>query len=98
MLDRDYFSIPEEEIRNLQSAMTVVGGVVVYTDGDFAGYAPPALPVAADWAPTLHYGGYHNKPTQPSAMRQKVCCGDVHKAERKVGESLWGLGCDCFAF
>lgn len=30
VLDRDYFTIPETDIRNVRSAMTIVGGKVVY--------------------------------------------------------------------
>ncbi|MCP4397377.1 MAG: amidohydrolase family protein, partial [bacterium] len=33
VLDRDYFSIPDEEIKDVQTVMTVVGGKVVYEIG-----------------------------------------------------------------
>ena len=32
VLDRDYLTVPEEEIENLRSIMTVVGGKVVYSE------------------------------------------------------------------
>jgi predicted amidohydrolase YtcJ len=94
VLTGDYFSIPEDEIRHLQSALTVVGGEVVYANGDFADYAPPALPAAPDWAPTKHYGGYQYPATSLAPAVAKHQCGGAHK----LGEKIWGLGCDCFAF
>ena len=99
VLTADYFSVPEDEIRNLESVLTVVGGEVVYAAGDFGGHAPPPLPVAADWLPMLHYGGYHTSSMAPRALqRASRGCGQVNRVGHKIGESLWGLGCDCFAF
>jgi len=102
VLTADYFSIPEEEIRHLQSALTVVGGEVVYANDDFASLAPPPLPTALDWAPTAHYGGYHNARKGAVHARQASCCSPAlatnSATSHRLGESLWGLGCDCFAF
>jgi predicted amidohydrolase YtcJ len=102
VLTGDYFTVPEEEIRGLESALTVVGGKVVYANDDFQHLAPPALPAALDWAPTLHYGGYHNH-NQPAAPVAHQRCQHSHGPHRhshrgRVGEDLWGFGCDCFAF
>jgi predicted amidohydrolase YtcJ len=36
VLSDDYFNVPTEEIRNLRSVLTVVGGRVVFADGEFA--------------------------------------------------------------
>ncbi len=57
--DRDYFSCLEHEIADISSLLTVVGGRVVYSRGDFARFdeqaPPPAMP---DWSPVRTYGGY----------------------------------------
>lgn len=57
--DRDYFSCPDEEIAEIGSDLTMVGGRIVYAAGDFAaldqGGPPPAMP---DWSPVRVYGGY----------------------------------------
>src|SRR5258706_4948164 len=58
VLSSDYFSIPEEEIKNLESMLTIVGGKVVYAAGEFSSMAPPELPVSPDWSPVEEYGGY----------------------------------------
>jgi predicted amidohydrolase YtcJ len=100
VLNGDYFSVPEEEIKHLESELTVVGGEIVHASNDFMTMAPPALPAARDWAPTGHYGGYHSKGSASAAMHTHRCDGHVHRASRpqKLGEAIWGLGCDCFAF
>src|SRR5258708_25909378 len=58
VLSADYFSIPEEEIKDLESVLTIVGGRVVYATEEHASLAPPELPVSPDWSPVAHYGGY----------------------------------------
>jgi len=101
VLTADYFNIPEEEIKHLQSALTVVAGEVVYASKDFDDHAPAPLPIALDWAPTLHYGGYYNPLKRVAASQPHAC--NVHASNRdesgqRVGQAIWGLGCDCFAF
>jgi predicted amidohydrolase YtcJ len=101
VLTADYFSIPEEEIKHLQSVLTVVGGEVVYANRDFDNLAPAPLPLALDWAPTAHYGGYYNPMKRMTSHKQHRGC--THSAQHKpssarLGEAIWGLGCDCFAF
>jgi predicted amidohydrolase YtcJ len=101
-LSADYFTIPENEIRALESILTVVGGEVVYASEEFADMAPPALPAALDWAPPVHYGGYFTPQTAVLQRAHFGCSAHNHEhgasARGRLGESLWGLGCDCFAF
>jgi predicted amidohydrolase YtcJ len=108
VLSADYFSIPEEQIKSLESVLTLVGGKVVYGAGEFEKLGPPPLPVSPDWSPVKYYGGYaHAGATQGSAVKHQAhrsLHDHVHslgaKAHRWVlGESgLWGLGCECMAF
>jgi len=58
-LDRDYFAVPEDEISQIESQLTLLGGEVVWGAGDFARLAPPMPPAAPDWAPVRTFGGYH---------------------------------------
>ena len=107
VLSADYFSIPDEEIKQLESVLTIVGGKVVYASEEFSKLAPPALPVSPSWAPVKEYGGY--------AKGQREVVGASHSASYSHidnsapsrtnshlqvlgGLGLWGLGCDCFAF
>jgi len=101
VLSADYFSIPEDEIKNLESVLTMVGGRIVYATGAFGPLGPPPLPVSPDWSPVKTYGGYATKGV---AQIQRQRCGHVHAPGMKahqwvLGESgLWSMGCDCFAF
>jgi len=55
VLDRDYFTIPEDDIRRIRPLMTVVGGKVVSLKEDFArelGTAPVGFQPPADWPQT----------------------------------------------
>jgi predicted amidohydrolase YtcJ len=107
VLSADYFSIPEEEIKQLESVLTVVGGKVVYATAEFSKLAPPALPVSPNWSPVKQYGGYAKPSDQAlGASHSAVCTHLPNHSQREkswhlpvLGEfGLWELGCDCFAF
>ncbi len=103
VLSADYFSIPAEQIKHLESVLTIVGGRIVFAAGEFERLGPPPLPVSPDWSPVKTHGGYAPQGVMQAQMRRQQC-GHVHtpgaKAHRWVlSESgLWSLGCDCFAF
>src|SRR5439155_6944009 len=86
VLSADYFAIPEEEIKRLESVLTVVNGKVVYAAGDFARYSPPALPVSPSWSPVGVYGGYHRAGATAPALLQHHACGHVGDAFAHSGE------------
>ncbi|MTW09895.1 amidohydrolase family protein [Pseudoduganella eburnea] len=82
---KDYFSVPEDEITFLTSHLTVVGGRIVFADGEFASLddnpLPPAMP---DWSPTRTYKGYGawgepgragKNSLQPVQRRSAAACG-----------------------
>ena len=46
VLSADYFSIPEQEIKRLESVLTIVGGKVVYAAAPFERFGPPQLPIS----------------------------------------------------
>lgn len=60
VLSEDYFSVPEERIKHLESVLTLVDGKPVYGSAEFSNFSPPPLPVSPNWSPVIHYGGYHN--------------------------------------
>ena len=107
VLSADYFSVPEEEIKRIESLLTVVDGKVVYAAGDFAKLAPPALPVSPDWSPVKEYGGYYqrgNHAQPPATARarptglQALFHGLLGQHAPNTHEPFWGPGCECFAF
>jgi predicted amidohydrolase YtcJ len=59
ILSSDYLTVPDEEIRNIESLLTVTSGQIVYAVAPFARLAPPPLPpVQPDWSPVARFGGY----------------------------------------
>src|SRR5262245_17909055 len=89
VLSADYFSVPEEEIKALESVLTVVGGKVVYGNDEFRPLAPPPLPVMPEWSPVAKYGGYRSSRAKPTLHSTSV------PPERAT--IPWGA-CGCFAF
>jgi predicted amidohydrolase YtcJ len=57
VLSEDYFSVPDEEIKRLESVLTIVGGKPVYAAEEFTNLAPPVPPVLPEWSPIAVYGG-----------------------------------------
>ena len=60
LLSADYFEVPEEEIREIESVLTVVDGEVVYGTEEFAGLVPALPPIEPAWSPVRIFGGYYN--------------------------------------
>lgn len=59
LLDRDYFEVPESEIKSIASVLTVMDGRVVFGAEDY-GTLTPALPeILPVWSPIKHFGGYY---------------------------------------
>jgi hypothetical protein len=107
VLSSDYFSIPVEDIKGLESHLTLVGGKVVYAKDEFAKLAPPELPVSPGWSPVAKYGGYAKSSDQALGATHSASCSHVETRADDRTQShlkvlgdlgLWELGCDCFAF
>jgi len=57
-LTEDYFCVPEEEIKAIESVLTVLGGKIVHAAEEFCSHAPPPIPVLPEWSPVKVFGGY----------------------------------------
>lgn len=91
VLSKDFFSIPDEEIKDLYSVMTVVGGEIVHAADEFANYNPPLPPVSPAWSPIKYYGTYNqNKIT----THVDQC---VHHHENAKYNNFH-FGCFCWAY
>jgi predicted amidohydrolase YtcJ len=108
VLSADYFSIPEEQIKSLESVLTLVGGKVVYGAAEFERLSPPPPPVSPDWSPVKYYGGYAHADARENSAAKHQSHRSLHDHVRALGakahswvlgeSGLWGLGCDCMAF
>ncbi|MBY0268290.1 MAG: amidohydrolase [Burkholderiales bacterium] len=112
VLSADYMTVPEQQIRDLTSVLTILGGKVVHGDGPYSRLAPPLPPVSPSWSPVNVYGGYYRR-ERKSAPAQKVAAAvtghgcDVHGRELQRAwfadipaaeqGAFWGaLGCSCW--
>lgn len=110
-LTADFFSIEEEQIKWLESVLTVVGGKVVHARGEFDKLAPPTLPVMPDWSPVAMVPGHWSPSAAPLSASVHQCVGSCavhqhqHDRARRSNvpvsdhQGFWGaFGCSCFAF
>jgi len=59
ILSSDYLTVPEEQIKKIESVLTVTNGRVVYAAGSFSALDPSDLPpVQPGWSPVKQFGGY----------------------------------------
>lgn len=92
ILSADYFSVPEEAIKNIESMMTMVGGKVVYGAGPYERLAPPAPEPAQDWLPVKEYGRYYKSAGLPAT--NPVASGHPHPVI--IGDAgSWTMECPC---
>ncbi|MDI1479247.1 amidohydrolase [Polyangium sp. y55x31] len=108
VLTADYFKIPDEEIKALESVLTIVGGKPVYAADEFKPLDPGDLPVMPDWSPVNRHPGAYRQRSQAALPAERRCI-QIH-AERS-GQAAFGLprwlsglgnlfdgACECFAF
>ena len=60
ILSKDYFTITEEEIKSVQSVLTVNRGKIVHGTGRFEALAPAKLRALPEWSPVNTFGGYQD--------------------------------------
>jgi hypothetical protein len=83
VLSKDFFAVTEEEIKGIESVLTLVDGKVVYAAGAFTPLAPPPIPVVPEWSPvTTVPGHYRSAPPEAAkaGMMAQVhqCCGSCN--------------------
>lgn len=90
VLDQDYFSIPEEEIKGIESLMTIVAGKIVYARGAFSSHTPPPVPVLPDWSPTSIYNGYYpgSNHLEPAHTKQAIAVEEKIRNEQLKTQAL----------
>lgn len=102
VLSSDYMTIPDEEIKNLSSILTILGGKVVYGADQFAQLDTPLTPAKPDWSPVNHYMSYegHALPHQSCTVHSPSCHKGMEKPPEKGYKFInpWAFGCGCFSY
>lgn len=96
VLSQDFFTVPDEEIKNIYSVMTVLGGDIVHASDEFSKYNPSLPPVSPDWSPIKYAGTYgQNKEIIHHHAHQFSCSTAKHD---KYPHQHNNWGCFCWAF
>ena len=61
VLSADYMTVSEEDIKKIESVLTVVDGKIVYGAGEFSSFMPELPPIQPDWSPMKYFGSYYKK-------------------------------------
>jgi hypothetical protein len=80
VLSSDFFSVPEDDIKAIESVLTVVGGQVVYGAAEFTSMGPPPIPVLPEWSPVRQVPGHwrradRQQPAQAQVALPHQCSG-----------------------
>jgi hypothetical protein len=109
LLSADYFAVPESEIAQLRSVLTLLGGTIVHASGDFARLNPALPRPMPDWSPVATFGGYQHPERQALASAcgcRSGCAVHGHDHAAALGaavpaadvQGFWGsFGCGCWA-
>ena len=73
VLSHDFFIVQDEDIKDITSVLTIMGGKVVYASDDFKSLDAPIPAVSPDWSPVLSFGGYQGRDTAYGAAHN--CAG-----------------------
>ena len=87
VLSDDYFAVAEDDIRGIESVLTIVGGKIVHGGKEFSRLAPELPAVSPDWSPVARFGGYDN--TQPKPPMHD------HTPIMAADGRIWEAGCGC---
>ncbi|MBV8252348.1 MAG: amidohydrolase [Chitinophaga sp.] len=60
LLNADYFTVPEDDIKNIRSILTVVDGRVVFGTEQYSSLAPTLPAIIPTWSPIKYFGGYYH--------------------------------------
>ena len=60
LLNKDFFSIPEDEIKTISSVLTVLNGRIVFGEEEFSKLSPKLPETLPTWSPVKYFGGYYN--------------------------------------
>ncbi|WP_289659172.1 amidohydrolase [Flavobacterium panacagri] len=58
IISDDYFSLKPDDIRKIESVLTVVNGKIVYASAEYKDLNPVIPAVIPNWSPVKYFGGY----------------------------------------
>lgn len=61
VLDRDYFEVPEDQIKSISSVLTIMDGKVVFGAQEYHSLSPELPETLPVWSPVRYFGGYYGE-------------------------------------
>ncbi len=58
ILSDDYFALKADDIKKIESVLTIVNGKIVYASAEYKALNPEIPAVIPDWSPVKYFGGY----------------------------------------
>jgi len=100
VLSMDYFTIPDNSIKDITSILTILGGRVVYAAKEYSNLdTTKDLPISPDWSPVRQYGGYYQQHKHDCcALKASMDSFLGTTCKEKTSLNPWSFGCDCFAY
>jgi hypothetical protein len=86
VLSSDFFTVPDEDIKAIESVLTVVGGDIVYGAAEFTSLGPPPIPVLPEWSPARSVPGHWRRAApQPQQSPQSSHTALAHQCNGPCG-------------
>ncbi len=76
VLSADYMAVPPQQIRRINALMTIVGGRIVFGEGDYAAFSPPLPPASPSWSPVNAVPSPAQRAEMPGETRHARSCHD----------------------
>ena len=64
LLTQDVMTIPEDDIKKIQSVMTIVNGKIVYASNDYPQHKVEEPAIQPEWSPLKTFGSYYYEPSR----------------------------------
>ena len=88
----------DDEIKQLESALTIVGGNLVHGTEEFSELASPAPPVLQEWSPVAAFGAYAKFHVVPVTAYSPLVHALSHQQHCTDHAFSGGFRCFCWAF
>jgi len=94
VLSEDYVTVPEQEIQDIVSVLTILGGRPVHGDAEFRHLAPDLPPAMPDWSPVRSFGGYPRRADaagrSPAVAAERCGCASACGVHGHAHADAWG--------
>lgn len=111
VLTADYFNVSDEEIKSIESVLTILGGKPVYAAEEFSSHDPGIPAAMPDWSPVQSYPGYWKNDFTAHLQGHAPGCGCAQHIQKPAKHNPFNIpqwmlgprglldgGCECFAF